>query len=660
MRRLSAPVTFFLALTVLFLALARPAAAATDQFGNYTPGISPPAGTPAPSALNCCSLFSVSSNCAPDTNIVVVALAGCGGMNTRYYYKTPTRWTNAINGIKLDYYTNFGRWMSTGSLCDGFYVLTNAGVSPVGQWYAFGAGAPPQKPFSHYLTNCAFTTNLVGASVAGMVASDGGSGTNLNLSGTTSNQNIYASGQLDVIGTANFADGTTVIDDDGNFNVGGNTFIGIEGNLNAGNVGTPTLVGSDVWVVQSSELNGGKNIVATNQCRIEMSVADVGTNLVDGMHSVISGSRAGEDNDLGGRNQVSARYSSIVNCKAVDNGTNYIPYGVYGYDSMYNCKAGANALNYIHSAGYSSMIDVQAFNGASNQILEAEGAIMQKVDNDTGSVTIAANAAFASIYGVHIDNEGSVLVSGDHSGVKDVWASNGHYVSVTGNRAYIIGSYNSDCDTVNAGNDSIIFGEGYTNNADHVLVYVTCGQPPVIIDRNTGQIIGKHSGDGQSLTNLDGGNLQPGTVGEGEIADNAVSTDKLQDASFTVDKLAVGFLLPVAALPSGVPTSVTALINTNFPTGTVISNSFGHVIEISANAVLTEAAVAGRSQLSLECVGVKTNRSGQLTIIAGLTGSVTNGIQIKVPVAGNYIFRDTSAGIGNAALVSDGQITVLP
>lgn len=442
------------------------------------------------------------------------------------------------------------------------------------------------------------------------------------------------------------------------------------GNLNAGNTGNPTMTSSNIWVVQSSQLNGGKNIVTNNQARIENSVADSGTNLVNGMHSTITRSRAGDGADNPGLDRIDQRYSSIENCKVDALGVNYIQRTAdYGYDTIRNSNITSGGTNLIDAWGYNSMENVNA-NGGLNLISNVSYATMKNVDNEQGLAIIAGSANAGILEDIHIANGGEVSIYGDSAYARDVTASNGHYARVTGNRSGIVNCYGTDCDTLNAGNDSIIFGEGYTNNADHVLVYVTCGQPPVIIDRNTGTVIGNFTG------NLNGGtNLSTAPAVIRQWVDNSFDHDtgkimainESGDAgnmATTLLNIGAGQIesgtLDPARLPAGVPTSVTTLIGTNFPTGTVISNSFGHVIEISANAVLTEAGVAGRSQLSLEAVGVKTNRYGQVTALGIATGAATNYLAIKVPIAGNYIWRDTSTGAGNSALVSDGQITVFP
>lgn len=108
--------------------------------------------------------------------------------------------------------------------------------------------------------------------------------------------------------------------------------------------------------------------------------------------------------------------------------------------------------------------------------------------------------------------------------------------------------------------------------------------------------------------------------------------------------------------PLGVPYYT---IQTNFLTGTSYSNYFGVPIQVSANAALTTASVAGMVQLSLEVPNQVTNRASLLTAIGVVTGSSTNALTSAiVPVNGTYYFRDTSSGAGDSATATGGQIFV--
>lgn len=100
------------------------------------------------------------------------------------------------------------------------------------------------------------------------------------------------------------------------------------------------------------------------------------------------------------------------------------------------------------------------------------------------------------------------------------------------------------------------------------------------------------------------------------------------------------------------------LVQTNFISGQLYTNSYGDIITVSASAVLTEAAAAGLSVLALEIPGVVTNPVAQPTAVSTLAGSVTNMIYGMVPAGGTYSFTNKSSGAGNSATVTGGQIRI--
>ncbi len=107
------------------------------------------------------------------------------------------------------------------------------------------------------------------------------------------------------------------------------------------------------------------------------------------------------------------------------------------------------------------------------------------------------------------------------------------------------------------------------------------------------------------------------------------------------------------------PTGSTSLIQTNFITDQLYTNSYGRMIQVSADAALTSASVAGMAQLSLEVPGQRTNRASVLTAIGVVTGVSTNAITpCVVTNLGTYKFHNTSSG-GDSAVVSGGQILIL-
>ncbi len=102
----------------------------------------------------------------------------------------------------------------------------------------------------------------------------------------------------------------------------------------------------------------------------------------------------------------------------------------------------------------------------------------------------------------------------------------------------------------------------------------------------------------------------------------------------------------------------TIVTNLAFTINTLYTNSFGRGIAVNANAILTEAGVAGSSGLSFVSVGLQTNTVTVITAIGGLVGNVTNNLNGFVPSSGVYYFTNASDGSGNSGTVSGGQILV--
>lgn len=109
---------------------------------------------------------------------------------------------------------------------------------------------------------------------------------------------------------------------------------------------------------------------------------------------------------------------------------------------------------------------------------------------------------------------------------------------------------------------------------------------------------------------------------------------------------------------SGLTNITLTLVQTNFISGMIYSNFYGAPIEVSCNAVLTEAGVTGVSVLEARAIGTQTNYSAQLTAATIIAGSITNHLAVKVPVNGTYTFTNTSTGAGNSSKPVGGQILV--
>lgn len=103
------------------------------------------------------------------------------------------------------------------------------------------------------------------------------------------------------------------------------------------------------------------------------------------------------------------------------------------------------------------------------------------------------------------------------------------------------------------------------------------------------------------------------------------------------------------------------IIQTNFISGGKYLNTFGVPIQVSANAVLTTAGVAGSACLSLKTDalnvnGGATNQVAISTLLASIAMNYTNYISITVPTNSTYYFTNNSTGAGDSATVVGGQI----
>ena len=103
------------------------------------------------------------------------------------------------------------------------------------------------------------------------------------------------------------------------------------------------------------------------------------------------------------------------------------------------------------------------------------------------------------------------------------------------------------------------------------------------------------------------------------------------------------------------------LIQTNFIINQRYTNTYGCTITVSANVVLTTAAVVGESSLALMAVssplvGGWTNTFGVQTTGGSLAVSYTNVLSNYIPTNSPYWFTNTSSGLGDTVSVLGGQI----
>jgi hypothetical protein len=185
-------------------------------------------------------------------------------------------------------------------------------------------------------------------------------------------------------------------------------------------------------------------------------------------------------------------------------------------------------------------------------------------------------------------------------------------------------------------------------------VTVASSGASVIITNNTittGTISATNfTGNAPGLTNLSERSLTTngdlGTVGDGGVlmrTNNGYQT---------------------VAMPTGgasASTNLSTIVQTNFISGAFYTNNYGVPLIVSANAVLTVAAVVGSPSLSLWIIaapinGGVTNQSAMQSTALSIAMSYTNVIGGFVPTNAIWCFTNTSAGAGDVATVVGGQI----
>lgn len=106
-------------------------------------------------------------------------------------------------------------------------------------------------------------------------------------------------------------------------------------------------------------------------------------------------------------------------------------------------------------------------------------------------------------------------------------------------------------------------------------------------------------------------------------------------------------------------TALGTAVNTNWVGGLLYTNTTGRPIMVMGNAVLTTAAVAGFSQLALQCSGTGTNYATVISAVAGLTGAMTNAMSpLIVPNGSVFTWTNTSSGAGDNSSPFGGQYVV--
>lgn len=98
------------------------------------------------------------------------------------------------------------------------------------------------------------------------------------------------------------------------------------------------------------------------------------------------------------------------------------------------------------------------------------------------------------------------------------------------------------------------------------------------------------------------------------------------------------------------------VLNTNFISGQVYTNTSGAIQVVSSSAVLGVAAVSGNSVMALESSGNQTNFSAMSTLITSIAMNYTNLLALTVRPNDTYTFTNRSTGAGNTASIFGGQI----
>lgn len=99
------------------------------------------------------------------------------------------------------------------------------------------------------------------------------------------------------------------------------------------------------------------------------------------------------------------------------------------------------------------------------------------------------------------------------------------------------------------------------------------------------------------------------------------------------------------------------VVNTNFISGQLYTNTYGYPIGVWSPVTVHAAAISGNAYMELQVPGTTTNRFGMTTFVTTIAMDYPASVIASVPVAGTYTFTNTSSGAGNTgALVNGGQI----
>lgn len=126
--------------------------------------------------------------------------------------------------------------------------------------------------------------------------------------------------------------------------------------------------------------------------------------------------------------------------------------------------------------------------------------------------------------------------------------------------------------------------------------------------------------------------------------------------NFSTNNVYGGNVIMLGSVPA--TNVVFSIIQTNFVSGKLYTNTYGVPILVSANATLVTTGVAGNATLSLLASTYLTNAFSVGTLLTSIAMPYTNVLSMVIPASQTYTFTNTSTGAGNSASVVGGQILV--
>lgn len=218
---------------------------------------------------------------------------------------------------------------------------------------------------------------------------------------------------------------------------------------------------------------------------------------------------------------------------------------------------------------------------------------------------------------------------------------------------------------------SVAIGLGLTNNGSVLSNNIVAGSNVTITGGANGQLTIASTGGGGAGTvgtlintasttsgqlvqfsDTQKTNTTPVSTGLG-ITNNAsiLSNNIVAGNGITITSGANGQL---TLATSGSGTNGVTLINTNFISGNLYTNTYGYPIFVLSPVAITEAAVVGNSTIQLQVPGATTNQLSASTLITSIAGSITNIVAASVASGGTYVFTNLSTGAGNGSSIPNG------